>query len=87
MLCVLFCDRLHAQANEIRFAHARTAQDTLQHKKDRTQAEEALREMEAFRGSLEDGLLAGLALMLGTLLACGVRCGYLGSRLGRSAHP
>jgi len=75
--------RLHIQANELRMSQADTAQATLRHKQQQAAEREARRRAGQLGRTLEDGLLAGLTLMLGVTVFCGVKCGFLGAKISR----
>ena len=75
--------RLAAEANEIRTTHATAAVGALAHQKQQAAGAESRRQVERFRAALQDGMMAGLALMLGATLFCGVRCGFLGTQIRR----
>ena len=75
--------RLHVQANELRMSQAEIAQATLHHKRQQAAEKEARRRAGQLGRTLEDGLLAGLTLMLGATMFCGVKCGYLGTKIQR----
>ena len=75
--------RLSAQANELRQSQADAAVSTLAFKRQQAEGKEARRKVQTLSLYMQDGLLSGLVLMIVVTLFCGVKCGYLGSKLGR----
>ena len=56
---------------------------TLAFKREQAEGKEARRRVQSLSLYMQDGLLSGLVLMIVGTLFCGVKCGYLGRKLGR----